>query len=885
MPDKAQDDDRVMSLVELALAQPAGEREAYLRHACGSDDGLFSQTWDYVRWEERMQGFLLDPLYPSVANENPFEPGDLLDGRFRIVREVARGGMGIVYEAMDEKLERRIALKCAQTAFRHRLPPEVRNATAISHPNVCKTFEIHTASTPQGNIDFLTMEFLDGETLGERVARGPVPPAEARKLALQLCAGLAEAHRNGVIHGDLKSSNVILTAGADGEIRAVITDFGLAHRPDSAQRAFQSGQAGGTPDYMAPELWKGEKASVVSDIYALGIILYELLSGSRPNEAPVPGTVVNWEERLTRKPPAVHPKWDRSLARCLDPDPRRRFQSATEVAEALKPPSRRWLLAAAAAALLATGSGIVTYERATAPRESISVAMLPLEAGPDSAALASGVSRDAAAQLGRLRGGKRARLKFIPLADVARQQTGTAATARSRLGATHVVRGTLGREEGRVTVHVFLTDTRTLADTADREFQYAPGELRYAAQAVAGVVTSTLRLPPLPAAPMKPAAVQDYTAGLAYTRRNSTIDRALPLLERALEADPDSALTWAGFAEGQWFKYFVTQDRAWLVRSSESLRQAQNRGLDIAAVHRVAGLLMANAGSYEQAETEYLRAIELEPANGDAYRRIGQAYERGNQLDQALAAFKKAIELEPDDFKQYQALGTYYAHRADSSGAAHQFERCVQLAPDEPDAHYALGTAYVRLGRYVEAERELRTAIALGGTTQAQNNLAYALMYQARDREAIPLLVGALDRFPNQYLWWMNLGDAYRRTNLPTDSVRAYRRSLELAEKELERNPRDVEVRSRLAYLCARLGDSKRAESEIGQALRLLPKSSDIRGTAIWTYEAIGRREDSLDILRTSANEVLAEANRWPSLAGLQGDSRFQQLLAARQIK
>src|SRR5215469_8508547 len=103
MPDKAQDDDRVMSLVELALAQPAGEREAYLRHACGSDDGLFSQTWDYVRWEERMQGFLLDPLYPSVANENPFEPGDLLDGRFRIVREVARGGMGIVYEAMDEK--------------------------------------------------------------------------------------------------------------------------------------------------------------------------------------------------------------------------------------------------------------------------------------------------------------------------------------------------------------------------------------------------------------------------------------------------------------------------------------------------------------------------------------------------------------------------------------------------------------------------------------------------------------------------------------------------------------------------------------------------------------------------------------------------------------
>ncbi len=247
MPSKAQDDDLVMNLVELALARPAGERAVYLQSACAGDTELLTQVWQYVEWEERMNGFLLDPLYPPAENEHPFEPGELLCDRFRILREVAQGGMGIVYEATDEKLDRRIALKCAKIGFRKRLPPEVRNATAISHPNVCKIFEIHTASTSQGEIDFLTMEFLEGETLADRLHRGPVPEAEARAIALQLCAGLAEAHHNHVVHGDLKSSNVILTAGPDGAIRAVITDFGLARKPEAGQRTVQSGDRCGTP--------------------------------------------------------------------------------------------------------------------------------------------------------------------------------------------------------------------------------------------------------------------------------------------------------------------------------------------------------------------------------------------------------------------------------------------------------------------------------------------------------------------------------------------------------------------------------------------------------------------------------------------------------------
>src|SRR5581483_10862226 len=270
----AQDDDLVMSLVDLALAQPPDLRDEYIDNACAGSGELLSLVHEYVRWEERMKGFLLDPLFSPGLAEHPFEAGELLDGRFRIVREVAEGGMGVVYEAQDERLERRVAIKCAKAGFRKRLPPEVRHASEISHPNVCKIFEIHSASTDRGEIEFFTMEFLDGETLAERIRREHVPEAEARLIARQLCEGLAEAHRKQVVHGDLKSSNVILTAGADGATRVVITDFGLAHRPgpqsNDVHGATQSGDLGGTPDYMAPELWKGGKATVASDVYALG---------------------------------------------------------------------------------------------------------------------------------------------------------------------------------------------------------------------------------------------------------------------------------------------------------------------------------------------------------------------------------------------------------------------------------------------------------------------------------------------------------------------------------------------------------------------------------------------------------------------------------------
>ena len=278
MVNSAENDERVAAIVSKALRQPPAKRESYLRFACNDDQELYKETAAAVKWEERMGSFLLLPAIATREFPRPFETGQIISERFEIVREIGEGGMGVVYEAFDRKRGQRIAIKSAKPGFHRLLSPELENALKVRHPHVCLVNEIHTTQTSHGEIDFLTMEFLEGETLSKRLAaKGKLPNQEALEIACQLCAGLAEAHRSDVLHRDLKSANIILCSGSHG-VRAVITDFGLACDMT------QSGEMGGTPRYMAPELWRGEKASKASDIYALGVVLYEMVAGRPPFE-------------------------------------------------------------------------------------------------------------------------------------------------------------------------------------------------------------------------------------------------------------------------------------------------------------------------------------------------------------------------------------------------------------------------------------------------------------------------------------------------------------------------------------------------------------------------------------------------------------------------
>jgi hypothetical protein len=334
--------------------------------------------------EQHRSGALDHPLWevPPAPFATPvFSPGQVVAGRYRIVRYLSRGGMGEVYEAEDSELPDRVALKtllpaiASDDAMIASFKQEIRLARKIAHPNVCKVFDLewHQAdNASQGTILFLTMEFLPGETLALRMEReGRMGAAASLPLLEQMADALEAAHRAGVIHRDFKPSNVMLVPSARG-VRVVVTDFGLARaiRTDSQTTATLTNSIAGTLDYIAPEVLTGSVATFRSDIYALGMVAYQMVTGTLPfaSEALLAGALqrVNKPVPSPRSlAPDLDPKWEHAILRALDADPGRRFSEADEFPRALRGervsvvlPSltrRKVLAAACAVAALAAG--------------------------------------------------------------------------------------------------------------------------------------------------------------------------------------------------------------------------------------------------------------------------------------------------------------------------------------------------------------------------------------------------------------------------------------------------------------------------------------------------------------------------------------------------
>lgn len=278
---------------------------------------------------------------PALISSDPigggrFTPGTIVAERYRIVALLGRGGMGEVYRAEDLKLAQVVAIKFLPTSFSEdasileRFHSEVRVARQISHPNVCRVFDIGDAE----GVPFLTMEYVDGEDLSSVVRRiGRLPQDKAAELSRQICAGLAAAHDKGIVHRDLKPSNLML----DGSGKIRITDFGLAGIAANIQGAEVRA---GTPAYMAPEQLSGKSVTIKSDIYSLGLVMYEILTGKRAFDANTMPELLKARETGTLTNPSsivkdLDPLMERVIFRCLEKDPAKRPSSALQVAAAL----------------------------------------------------------------------------------------------------------------------------------------------------------------------------------------------------------------------------------------------------------------------------------------------------------------------------------------------------------------------------------------------------------------------------------------------------------------------------------------------------------------------------------------------------------------------
>jgi tetratricopeptide (TPR) repeat protein/predicted Ser/Thr protein kinase len=827
-------------------------------------------------------------------------------GHYRIIRLLGEGGMGAVYEAEQETPRRTVALKIIKPGFGsaahlRRFEQEAHALGRLQHPGIAQIYEAGTADTGWGVQPYFAMEFIRGKTLREYVRDRNLPIAHRLELVARIAEAVHHAHQRGLIHRDLKPGNIVV----DETGQPKILDFGVARVTNSdieATPQTDMGQLLGTLAYMSPEqvLADPEELDTRSDVYALGVMLYELLAGRLPyeiNRTQIHEAIQTIRDtdpaRLSSIQRIYSGDIETIVAKALEKDKNRRYASAADLAEDIRrylankpilarPPSAGYqlhkfyrrhkagVIGTAAALVLAVSSAVITWRGATGPTESVHLAVLPFASTAETKGVAAEIMRDAAAEVSRIRGSSKIRFDRV----------------RDTQKATHALQGAITTEGGNIVVHASLTDTKSGTQLRDWTVRYGPGQTRFAGAAVAGLVTWGLDLPPVAGKEtVNATAREDYRNGLSLLEKDEQADAALALIERAVRGDPDSPLTYAALAEADWTKYTITGDPAWRERTRLAVADAQRRNPDLAPVHRVAGLPLGDAGYYEMAEAEYRRAIELDPNNGDGYRRIGAVYEKSGQLQEALAAYQDAVRVEPERYANYQALGAYYFNRGAYEEAIRQMIRVEQLAPREPEAHRVLGAAYTNIGKFSEAGQEFRRAISLKETAPALHGLGMALMYEQKDQEAVPEFLRALSLNPNRYLSWMNLAVCYRRTNHAAESAAANRKGLAAVEKELAQNPRNAYVRAVLAYLNARLGDRSRAESEVAQAVRLSPNDSDTLWVAATTYAALGQKENLLALLGTAPNAVIADFNRWPDVAEITHDPGFQQLLASRKIQ
>jgi serine/threonine protein kinase len=351
--------ERVRTLFHRALELPAEKRAAYLRHQTG-DDETYREVESLLTSHDDADGFLSDPPGQVVVEADAplavsrFPPGVRL-GAFEIVGPLGAGGMGEVYRARDTRLDRDVAIKvlsnelAADARGRERFQREARAVSRLTHPHICTLYDVGVAQVDSGDAPFLVMELLDGETVADRLRRGPLPIGQVMQVSLEILDALAAAHAAGIVHRDLKPANIILTKSG-----VKLLDFGLASLRDSARAGVDSsanakddgpltvpGLVFGTIPYMAPEQVRGTEADARTDLFAFGAVLYEMLTGRRAFSAgSEPALIAAILEQdpppLAMEPSLASPALERLVRACLAKDPAERWQHARDVALALR---------------------------------------------------------------------------------------------------------------------------------------------------------------------------------------------------------------------------------------------------------------------------------------------------------------------------------------------------------------------------------------------------------------------------------------------------------------------------------------------------------------------------------------------------------------------
>jgi serine/threonine protein kinase/tetratricopeptide (TPR) repeat protein len=753
---------RVKELFEAALEEPPGSRSGYLEEHC-PDHSLRAEVERLLAEHDEAGSFLSSPAAGNVLDpdlstasvlgtivtpkerKHELSAGEVLAGRFRVVRFIAKGGMGEVYEAEDLDLHENIAIKtllpviasspAAIQQFKH----EIQLARKVTHSNVCRIFDLVYDPRPSGAVTFLTMELLDGITLAQHIEKTAIVPLdEAIQLARQMAQGLDAAHRAGIIHQDFKSGNVMLIDPEDKvHRRAVITDFGLAYNARASGSS--AGQHGGTPSYMAPEQIKGRPLSVATDIYALGVVLYELVTGRLPYSA---GSKEELLAKKVQQPPILPSRYvpelparvERTILRCLERSPEKRFKSVMDVIAELDPPRSRWPLLAATSALLIVAGSIGGYQwrKAHLRLQIPAVAVVGFRNDTKDANydwLGTQLSESLTSDVGGSKG-----VRAVPSDDVAGVKTELSvgqsqslehedlSSVREALGANYLLLGSYAversQQEPNLNIVIRLYDSRgqTVATIPEngKEVEYphliadAASQIRVKLGAARLSETQVDELQNL--YPSDPEASHLYFQALDKLRSFDP-PSALGLLQKAVGHESDNVAIHSALADA-WTQLKHDPEAAQEARMAADLAQKAALPQEYIVLSQARAAEMNK--QWDAAIEDYKSLYRLFPQHLNYGLRLAVVQIEGSHATDALTTLDTLTKLPPPSGTDPRIEMT----RATAYGALNNFNAELQ------SAQLALEEARKRNGRMMQAQAQLQLCWAhrnLGHVEEALN--------------------------------------------------------------------------------------------------------------------------------------------------------------------
>jgi serine/threonine protein kinase/Tfp pilus assembly protein PilF len=727
----------------------------------------------------------------------PLSVGDRL-GPYEILAPIGAGGMGEVYKARDTRLHRDVAVKVLPQSFatdaaRERFQREARAASALNHPNICV---VHDVGEAQGH-PFLVMELLHGETLRQHIGRKPLDISIAVELSIQVANALDAAHSKGIIHRDIKPANIFITERGI----AKILDFGLAKQSDKQNEPADTdaltvdmltrpGTAMGTVAYMSPEQARGEAVDARSDLWSFGVVLYEMVTGSRPFDGQTSPIV--FEALLNRTPqpvrernPKVPAELERIIGELLEKDRALRYSSAAELRDDLKrlqsslnpapkaPARPLWKWAVAAIVLLlAAGLAWRQWRPAALPQIG-SIAVLPLEdlsADSSQEYFSQGITESLISTLAQIRS-----LKVISRTSVMRYK-GTKKTASEigrELGADAILEGSVQRAGGRVRISASLIRPSTDSSLWAQEYERDLADVLSLEGEVARSIASQIRIQLTPSETQRlagrrinPEALDAYLRGTYYGWNFNAKDTAEALVdfEEAVRLQPDFAAAYAGIA-GAWTGSF---DLGFKSRQEaegparEAARKAIQLDPDLPDGHTVTADLCLFDWDWRAAEKEYRRALELgpniagvrndysyflilqgrlpeaiaqieqgaalDPLSSGIHITFGLALDRAGRYPEAKQQFQQAFDLDPQSGVAAGNLMTVAEHMGETEAVLSRAEQRVRARGGDVMQSAAVGRLYAKLGRRKDAEAVLANVTR---PESREGNVAVAALYIA----------------------------------------------------------------------------------------------------------------------------------------------------------